>query len=167
MQRALDQFFKDAVNRKPKRLSFDATRSHGNIYDWLKTILTDWTIIIPGNSCSEYALLSDWPATGFTRNGVKQWLEEGEGELMIELCKYIYICKARLSNPLDLPRSSCENLAGDKAKRRSQIIKNSLYLHSPSPPIVAITRLGVRQRQSFCENNDFGENAAVCACGVH
>ena len=75
MQRALDQLFKDAVNRKPKRLSFDTTYSHGNIYDWLKTILTDWTIIIPGSSCSEFAL-SNWPATGFTRNGVKQWLEE-------------------------------------------------------------------------------------------
>jgi hypothetical protein len=52
MQRALDQLFKDAVNRRPKRLSFDTTYSHGNIYDWLKTILTDWTIIIPGSSCS-------------------------------------------------------------------------------------------------------------------
>ena len=53
MQRALDQFFKDAVNRKPKGFSFDTTYSHGNIYDWLQTILTDWTIIIPGDSCSE------------------------------------------------------------------------------------------------------------------
>jgi hypothetical protein len=36
MQRALDQLIKDAVNRKPKRLSFDTTYSHGNIiYDWL------------------------------------------------------------------------------------------------------------------------------------
>jgi hypothetical protein len=48
MQRALDQLFKDAVNRKPKRLSFDTTYSNCNIYDWLQTILTDWTIIIPG-----------------------------------------------------------------------------------------------------------------------
>ena len=63
------------MNRKPKRLSFDTTYSHGNIYDWLKTILTDWTIIIPGSSCSEFAL-SNWPATGFNRNGVKQWLDE-------------------------------------------------------------------------------------------
>ena len=40
MQRALDQLFKDAVNRKPKILSIDTTSySHGNIYDWLKTIL--------------------------------------------------------------------------------------------------------------------------------
>ena len=37
MQRALDQLFKDAVNRKPKILSFDTTYSNGNIYDcWLK-----------------------------------------------------------------------------------------------------------------------------------
>jgi hypothetical protein len=63
------------VNRKPKRLSFDTTYSHGNIYDWLKTILTDWTIIIPGSSCSEFAFIN-WSATEFTRNGVKQWLEE-------------------------------------------------------------------------------------------
>ncbi len=75
MQRALDQLFKDAVNRKPKRLSFDTTYSHSNIYDWLQTILIDWTIIIPGSSCSEFAL-SNWPANGFTRNGVKQLLEE-------------------------------------------------------------------------------------------
>ena len=59
MQRALDQLFKDAVNRKPKRLAFDTTYSHSNIYDWLQTILTDWTIIIPGSSCSEFAL-SNW-----------------------------------------------------------------------------------------------------------
>jgi hypothetical protein len=75
MQRALVQLFKDAVNRKPKRLSFDPTYSHGNVYDWLETILTDWTIIIPSNSCSEF-VLSDWPATGLIRNGVKQWLED-------------------------------------------------------------------------------------------
>jgi hypothetical protein len=57
-------------------LAFPATTySHGNIYDWLKTILTDWTIIIPGGSCSEF-VLSNWPATGFTRNGVNQWLED-------------------------------------------------------------------------------------------
>ncbi len=75
MQRALDQLFKDEVNRKPKRLSFDTTISHTNIYDWLQTILTDLTIIILGSSCSEFAL-SNWPATGLTRNGVKQWLED-------------------------------------------------------------------------------------------
>jgi hypothetical protein len=67
MQRALDQLFKDAVNRKPKRLSFDTTYSHCNIHDWLQAILTDWTIIIPNSSRSEFAL-SNWPATGFTRN---------------------------------------------------------------------------------------------------
>ncbi len=41
--RALDQLFKDAVNRKPIRLFFDTTNSRDNIYDWLQTILTDWT----------------------------------------------------------------------------------------------------------------------------
>ena len=38
-------------------------------------MLTDWTIIIPGSSFSEFAL-SNWPATGLTRNGVKQCVEE-------------------------------------------------------------------------------------------
>ena len=62
MQRALDQLFKDAVNRKPKRLSFfDTTYSHGNIYDWLKTILTDWTIIIPSRiGICVIQLACDW-----------------------------------------------------------------------------------------------------------
>ncbi len=62
MQRTLNQLLKDAVERKPRRLSFDTTYSHGNIYDWLQTILSDWTIIIPGASCSTFAL-SDWPAS--------------------------------------------------------------------------------------------------------
>ena len=75
MQRTLNQLLKDAVERKPRRLSFDATYSHDNIYDWLQTI-TDWTIIIiPGASCSTFAL-SNWPAIEISRNGVKQLLEE-------------------------------------------------------------------------------------------
>ena len=72
MQRTLNQLLKDAVERKPRRLSFDTTYSHDNIYDWLKTILNDWTIIIiPGASCSTFAL-SNWPAIGITRNSVKK-----------------------------------------------------------------------------------------------
>ncbi len=93
MQRALDQLFKDAVNRKPKRLSFDnTTYSHTNIYVWLQKILTDWTIIIPGSSCSEFAL-SNWPATGLTRNGVKQWLEEKNHQKPDDLIKNLIIKK--------------------------------------------------------------------------
>ena len=38
-------------------------------------MLNDWTIFIPGASCSTFAL-SDWPAIGIKRNVVKQWLEE-------------------------------------------------------------------------------------------
>ena len=34
MQRNLDQLMKAAVERKPRRLSFDTTYSHDNIYDW-------------------------------------------------------------------------------------------------------------------------------------
>jgi hypothetical protein len=76
MQRTLNQLLKDAMERKPRRLSFDTTHSHDNIYNWLQTILlSDWTIIIPGASCSTFAL-SDWPAIGITRNSVKNWLEE-------------------------------------------------------------------------------------------
>ncbi len=63
------------MERKPRRLSFATTYSHDNIYDWLQKILTDWTIIIPGASCSIFAL-SDWPAIRITQNVVKQWLEE-------------------------------------------------------------------------------------------
>ena len=48
MHRTLNQLLKDAVERKPRRLSFDTTYSHDNIYDWLQTILTDWSIIMPG-----------------------------------------------------------------------------------------------------------------------
>ena len=52
-QRTLNQLLEDAVEeRKPRRLSFDTTYSHDNIYDWLQTILTDWIIITPGASCS-------------------------------------------------------------------------------------------------------------------
>jgi hypothetical protein len=102
MQRALDQLFKDAVNRKPKRLSFDTTYSHGNIYDWLKTIL------IPGSSCSEFAL-SNWPATGFTRNGVKQWLEEKNHQ-----------------KPDDLIDGACEPLAYHLSSSISQLNLSSI-----------------------------------------
>jgi hypothetical protein len=41
-----------------------------------QAILTDWTIIIPGASCSTFALSDCWPPIGITQNGVKQWLEE-------------------------------------------------------------------------------------------
>jgi hypothetical protein len=71
MQRTLNQFLKEAIERKPRRLSFDTTYSHDNIYDWLQTIFNDWTIKIPGASCSTFAL-SDWPAIGITRNSVKK-----------------------------------------------------------------------------------------------
>ena len=108
MQRDLDQLFKDAVNRKHKRLSFDTTYSHGNIYDWLKTILTDWTIIIPSNSCSEFAL-SNWPATVLTRNGVKQWLEDKNHQ-----------------KPDDLIDGACEPLAYYLSSSISQLNLSSI-----------------------------------------
>ena len=96
------------MNRKPKRLSFDTTYSHGNIYDWLKTILTDWTIIIPSNSCSEFAL-SNWPATGLTRNGVKQWLDDKNHQ-----------------KPDDLIDGACEPLAYYLSSSISQLNLSSI-----------------------------------------
>ena len=71
--KSLNKVLKDAVDRKPRRLSFETTYDHQNMLDWLKEILPDWTIIIPNNSCSA---LSDWPTEGIIRNGVKEWLEE-------------------------------------------------------------------------------------------
>ncbi len=70
----LNFFFSQEIENT-RKLSFDTTYSHDNIYDWLQKILTDWTIIIPGASCLTFAL-SDWPAIGITRNVVKEWLEE-------------------------------------------------------------------------------------------
>ena len=56
MQRTLNQLLEDAKERKPRRLSIDTTYSHDNIYDWFQTIFNDWTIKIPGASCSTFAL---------------------------------------------------------------------------------------------------------------
>ena len=68
MQRTLNQLLKDAMERKPRRLSFDTTYSHDNIYDWLQKILKF--------SCSTFAL-SNWPAIGITRNVVKLGVDSG------------------------------------------------------------------------------------------
>ena len=85
------------------------TYTHYNIQDWLKTtILTDWTIIIIlDNSCSEYAL-SNCPATRFTRNGVKQWLEEKNNQ-----------------KPDDLIDGDCEPLAYYRSSSISQLLLSS------------------------------------------
>ena len=56
MQRDLDKLFKDAVNRKHKRLSFDTTYTHCNICDWLQSILTDWTILTDNNNITHHRL---------------------------------------------------------------------------------------------------------------
>jgi len=73
-QQNLDNVLKEAFARKPRRLSFETTLDHKNMFDWLKIILPDWTIVIPDSSCSAFAL-SDWPK-GNTRKVVKQWLQE-------------------------------------------------------------------------------------------
>jgi len=71
---SLERILSDALARKPCRLSFETTYDHKNMFDWLKTFLPDWNIVIPDSSCSAFAL-SDWP-TGITRNCVKEWLQE-------------------------------------------------------------------------------------------
>jgi hypothetical protein len=77
MKRALDNLLKDALARKPKQLLFDTSYSHKTLHDWLKTFLPEWKIIIPDNKELEpLSALSDWPANGNCRNGVKQWLQE-------------------------------------------------------------------------------------------
>jgi len=73
-QQNLDNVLKEALERKPRRLSFDTTYDYKNMFDWLKIILPDWTIVIPDSSCSAFSL-SDWPK-GKTRKVVKQWLQE-------------------------------------------------------------------------------------------
>ena len=88
--RALENVLTSALERKPKRLSFNTTYSHTNIKDWLQSILPEWNIIIPdaakqtSSSLTEsntmvsegLCALSEWPASGECRNGVRQWLED-------------------------------------------------------------------------------------------
>jgi hypothetical protein len=118
MQRALDQLFNDAGNRKPKKLSFDTTYSHSNIYGWLKKILTDWTIIIPSNSCSEFAL-SNWPVTALTRNGLKHCLEDKNNQKPDDLidgaCEPLAYYLSSSISPLNL--SSIIELSEDQESR--------------------------------------------------
>ena len=76
----IESLLEIAIKRKPKRLGFESTYTHDNLYNWLKTILPSWEIIIPKISCSSSiqscAALSDWPATSIIRDEVKHWLEE-------------------------------------------------------------------------------------------
>ena len=92
MQKELDKVLIDALARNPSRLSFETTYDHINMFDWFKTLLPDWTIVIPDKSCSVYAL-SKWPKK-VTRKDVKAWLEEKQYE-----------------NPNDLIDGACEPLA--------------------------------------------------------
>ena len=92
MQKDLDKVLIDALARKPSRLSFETTYDHINMFDWFKTLLPDWTIVIPDKSCSVHAL-SKWPKK-VPRKDVKAWLEENKYE-----------------NPNDLIDGACEPLA--------------------------------------------------------
>jgi len=103
--KSLNKVLKDAVDRKPRRLSFETTYDHQNMLDWLKKILPDWTIIIPNNSCSA---LSDWPTEGIIRNGVKKWLEENNH-----------------SKPEDLIDGACDPLAYYLSSSISEILLSS------------------------------------------
>ena len=103
--KTLDKVLKDALARKPTRLSFETTYDHQNMSDWLKKILPDWTIIIPNTSCSA---LSDWPTKGIIRNGVKEWLE-----------------KENHPNPNDLIDGACEPLAYYLSSSISEVLLSS------------------------------------------
>jgi len=103
--KSLNKVLKDALGRKPRRLSFETTYDHQNMLDWLKEILPDWTIIIPNNSCSA---LSDWPTEGIIRNGVKKWLEENNH-----------------SKPEDLIDGACDPLAYYLSSSISEILLSS------------------------------------------
>jgi len=103
--KSLDKVLKDALARKPSRLYFETTYDHKNMFDWLKIILPDWTIVIPDSSCSA---LSDWPTAGITRNGVKEWLQEKNH-----------------TNPDDLIDGACEPLAYYLSSSISEILLSS------------------------------------------
>ena len=103
--KSLNKVLKDALGRKPTRLSFETTYDHQNMYDWLKKVLPDWTIVIPNNSCSA---LSDWPTEGIIRNGVKEWLEE-----------------MNHPNPDDLIDGSCDPLAYYLSSSISEVLISS------------------------------------------
>ena len=103
--KTLDKVLKDASERKPTRLSFETTYDHQNMYDWLKKVLPDWTIVIPNSSCSA---LSDWPIEGIIRNGVKEWLEEKNHP-----------------NPEDLIDGACDPLAYYLSSSISEILLSS------------------------------------------
>ena len=103
--KSLDKVLKDALARKPSRLSFETTYDHQNMSNWLKKILPDWTIVIPNSSCSA---LSDWPTEGIIRNGVKEWLEE-----------------MNHPNPDDLIDGSCDPLAYYLSSSISEVLISS------------------------------------------
>jgi len=103
--KSLNKVLKDALARKPRRLSFETTYDHQNMLDWLKKFLPDWTIIIPNSSCSA---LSDWPTKGIIRNGVKEWLEENNHP-----------------NPEDLIDGACDPLAYYLSSSISEILLSS------------------------------------------
>jgi hypothetical protein len=103
--KTLDKVLKDALARKPTRLSFETTYDHQNMSDWLKKVLPDWTIAIPNSSCSA---LSDWPTEGITRNSVIEWLEENN-----------------YPNPPDLINGACDPLAYYLSSSISEVLLSS------------------------------------------
>ena len=75
----LENILTFALERKPKRLSFDSTYNHKNIKDWLQSILPGWNIVFPNVENSTELVgqcaLSEWPTEGDYRNGVKKYLK--------------------------------------------------------------------------------------------
>jgi hypothetical protein len=109
MIRNIEDVLTSALERKPKRLSFDSTYNHKNIKDWLQSILPRWNIVFPNvekdSSLTETqadfstelegpCALSEWPTVGDCRNGVKKYLED-----------------QNYNDPDDLIDGACEPLA--------------------------------------------------------
>ncbi len=76
----IETLLEKALARKAKRLTYQTTYSHDNLYAWLKEILPSWEIFIPEHEKSSttgqsFPALSDWPAINI-RETVYHWIEE-------------------------------------------------------------------------------------------
>jgi hypothetical protein len=79
----IETLLKAALDRKAKRLTYQTTYSHDNLYAWLKGILPTWEIFIPehekGSTRQSFPALSDWPTINI-RDTVTHWVEEHNAE---------------------------------------------------------------------------------------
>ena len=148
MKRALDNLLKDALARKPKQLLFDTSYSHKNLHDWLKTFLPEWNIIIPDNEGPEpLSVLSEWPANGNCRNGVKQWLQENmhqtPDDLIDGACEPLafwlsaYIKYSQIVDKINFERSNIPIVIYDRDYLLSTYREAKFRLENMEPSIAA------------------------------